>query len=106
VMINLSSKTFFCAMLILCGCAATKSEPQFVHVPVQYGDAGCAITLDGQTIKVEELVKMVPSKRRSNVALTLDANTDIPWRCIASVIYGLQALGYEKVGFISEPVKP
>lgn len=49
---------------------------------------------------------MTPSKRRSNVALTLDANTDIPWRCIASVIYGLQALGYEKVGFISEDVKP
>jgi biopolymer transport protein ExbD len=105
VMINLSSKTFFCAMLILGGCAATKSEPQFVHVSVQYSDAGCTMRLDGRTVKADELLKMPRATRQDNASIKLHADTNVPWRCIGSVIYGLQALGYENVGFISEPPK-
>jgi biopolymer transport protein ExbD len=104
-MIHLSSKTFFCAILILSGCAATKSEPQFVHVSVQYGDAGGTMTRDGKTIKADELLKMPRATQYDNASIELHAGTDVPWRCIGSVIYGLQALGYEKVGFISEPPK-
>ncbi len=31
---------------------------------------------------------------------------NVPWKCIAGVIYNVQSAGYPKVGFISTPVDP
>ena len=34
------------------------------------------------------------------------ADVNAPWRCVAGVIYNVQAAGYPTVGFISNPVEP
>lgn len=33
-------------------------------------------------------------------------DVNVPWKCIAGVIYNVQSAGYPKVGFISTPVDP
>lgn len=33
-------------------------------------------------------------------------DVNVPWKCIAGVIYGVQSAGFPKVGFISTPVDP
>jgi biopolymer transport protein ExbD len=34
------------------------------------------------------------------------ADINAPWRCVAGVIYNIQAAGYPTVGFLSNPVDP
>ena len=51
-------------------------------------------------------VLMAPGNEDMIPQVHIRADKNAPWRCVAGTIYNVQAAGYPRVGFISNPVEP
>jgi hypothetical protein len=102
------------AALLLVGIAlwpglvhAGKQRPVPISVACDSRNKHVSVTVAGRHIDnirsdqgERALTKALPDRGRM---ITVTNSVDTPYRCIGSLIYLLQRLGYLRVGFISEP---
>ncbi len=97
----------------------TQTKPENVSLSIVKDDAGqCAVYWGMTRMTHEELLKRATDKmtadlRRLKAAGPIDPDSipevhirgdvDVPYRCIGAAIYTMQASGFIKVGFISQP---
>jgi biopolymer transport protein ExbD len=98
---------------------ATVTKPENVALSITRDPSGaCAIYWGLSRVTHQELLKKAQDKLQAIVDkaggannLTTDdlpeahirGDVDVPYRCIGGAIYTMQAAGFAKVGFISEP---
>jgi biopolymer transport protein ExbD len=76
------------------------------HVRILADSSGKCVTIwNGQTVDNEALLDRARtvSDEDKKRGIHIDGKVDAPYRCIGGVIYTLQAAGFTKIGFISEP---
>ena len=91
--------------------------PKEINVPTQTKPENIllAVTKDGDvywnTRRIPDAETLVAELKKESVKLPqpevhIRGDVNVPWKCIAGVIYNVQVSGYPRVGFISNPVDP
>ena len=97
----------------------TQTKPENVSLSIVKDDAGqCAVYWGMTRMTHQELLERATKKMRADIdrlqaagpidpdkipEVHIRGDVDVPYRCIGAAIYTMQASGFIKVGFISQP---
>ncbi len=97
----------------------TQTKPENVALSIRgNGSGGCEVYRGMSLIKHEDLYKFARDKMEKDIArlkaagpinpddipeVHIRGDVDTPYKCIGAAIYTMQAAGFLKVGFISQP---
>ncbi|MEH3103973.1 MAG: hypothetical protein PGN12_08700 [Sphingomonas phyllosphaerae] len=63
-------------------------------------DGACVTTFEGRDFDNAEVLEIARSRvRKTREAQVATKAADMPWRCVAGLIYRLQMAGFEKINF-------
>lgn len=97
----------------------TQTKPENVNLSIVSDDAGqCAVYWGMTRMTHEELLKRATDKMKADIErlkaegpidpdkipeVHIRGDVNVPYKCIGAAIYTMQASGFVKVGFISQP---
>ena len=97
----------------------TQTKPENVSLSIKLDDQGqCAVYWNMTRMKHDELLDRATKKMKADIdrlraagpidpdkipEVHIRGDVDVPYKCIGAAIYTMQASGFIKVGFISQP---
>lgn len=86
-----------CSLTI--GCAAPATSTRFV-VGLRATGGTCITAFEGRDLTDAELLEIARVRvRKTHEAQVAMTEADVPWRCVAGLIYRLQMEGFDKINF-------